>query len=148
MIIRLTKSIRIELYQTQSLPIPVPTNQEENLLVHSQLKINPNSLPFLTKVDDSYNIYLQFMNNTKGVKEVKQETLLWTFESLNFETINAIKTPSERPPLEINKYLLPKNYQVQTKENYSKTERLTELIRQQQLNHLTNEQKADWNQPS
>ncbi len=38
------------------------------------------------------------MNHTKGVKEVKQGTLLGTFESLNFETVNAIQTPSERPP--------------------------------------------------
>ncbi len=61
---------------------------------HSQPKINPDSLLFLTKVDDSNDIYLPFMNNTKGVKEVKQGTLLGTFESLNFETVNVIQTPS------------------------------------------------------
>ncbi len=43
--------------------------------------MSPDSLPFLTKVDDSNNIYLPFINNTKGVKEVKQGTLLGTFES-------------------------------------------------------------------
>ncbi len=75
---------------------------------HSQPKINPASLPFLTKVDESSNIYLPFMDNTKGVKEVKQGTLLGTFESLNFETVNAIQTPSERPLLEIHYDLLPK----------------------------------------
>ncbi len=112
------------------------------MLVHSQPKINPGSLPFLTKVDESSNIYLPFMSNTKGVKEVEQGTLLGTFESLNFETVNAIQTPSERPPLEIRNDLLPKNDQVQPKENSSRTERLTELIRQQQWNHLTREQKA------
>ncbi len=106
--IRLVKSIRIELYQTQFLPIRVPKKPGENLLVHSQSKINPDSLPFLTKVDDNHNIYLTFMNNTKGVKEVKQRTLLGTFESLNFETVNAIQTPSERPPLEIHNALLLK----------------------------------------
>ncbi len=100
-------------------------------------------MPFLTKVDDSSNIYLPFINNTKGVKEVKQGTLLGTFESLNFETVNAIHTPSERPPLEIHNDLLPKNYQLQTKENSSRTESLTELIRQQKWNHLTCEQKAE-----
>ncbi len=100
------------------------------MLVHSQPKINPDSLPFLTKVDDSSNIYLPFINNTKGVKEVKQGTSPGTFESLNFETVNAIQTPSERPPQEIHKDLLPKNDQVQTKENSSRTECLTELIRQ------------------
>ncbi len=77
------------------------------------------------------------MNNTKGVKDVKQRTLLGTFESLNFETVNTIQTPSERPPLEIHTDLLPTNDQVQTKENSSRTERLTQLIRQQQWNHLT-----------
>ncbi len=110
--IRLTKSIRIEPYQTQFLPIPVPKKPGEILLVHSQTKINLDSLPFLTKVDDSNNIYLPFMNNTKGVKEVKPGTSLGTFESLNFETVNAIKTPSERAPLEIHNDLLPKNDQM------------------------------------
>ncbi len=70
--IRLTKSISMEPYQTQFLPIPVPKNPGETLLVHTQPKINPDSLPFLTKVDDSNNIYLPFINNTKGVKEVKR----------------------------------------------------------------------------
>ncbi len=70
--IRLTKPIRKEPYQTQFLPIPVPKNPRETLLVHSQPKINPDSLPFLTEVDDSINIYLPFINNTKGVKEVKK----------------------------------------------------------------------------
>ncbi len=78
------------------------------MLVHSQPKINPGGLPFLTKVDEGSNIYLPFMNNTKGVKEVKQETLQGTFESLNFITVNAIQTPSERPPLEIHNDLLTK----------------------------------------
>ncbi len=104
-------------------------------------KINPDSLPFLTKVDDTNNIYLPFITNTKGVKEVKQGTLLGTFESLNFETVNAIQTPSERTPLEIHNDLLPKNDQVPTKENNNRTERLTELIRQQQWNHPTREKK-------
>ncbi len=71
---RLTKSIRIEPYQIQFLPIPVPKNPGETLLVYSQPKINPDSLPFLTKVDDSNNVYLPFINNTIGVKEVKQGT--------------------------------------------------------------------------
>ncbi len=102
------------------------------MLVHSQPEINPDSLPFLTKVDDSNNIYLPFINNTKGVKEVKQGTLLGIFESINFETVNAIQTPSDRPPLEIHNDLLPKNDEVQTKENSSRTECLIELIRQHQ----------------
>ncbi len=106
--IRLTKAIRLEPYQTQFLPIPVPKNPEKTLLVHSQPKINPDNFPFLTKVDGSSNIYLPFINNTKGVKKVKQGTLLRTFESLNFETVHAIHTPSERPPLEIRNDLLPK----------------------------------------
>ncbi len=59
--------------------------------------------------------------------------MLGTFESLNFE----------RPPLEIHNDLLPNNDEVQTKENSSRTECLTELIRQQQWNHLTREQKAE-----
>ncbi len=113
------------------------------MLVYSQPKINLDSLPFLTKVDDSSNIYLSFLNNTKGVKEVKQETLLRTFKSINFETVNAIQTPSERPPLEIHNDLLPKNDELQTNENSSRTERLTKLIRQQQWNHPTHEQKAE-----
>ncbi len=87
--IRLTKSIRMEPYQTQFLPIPVPKNPGETLLVQAQPKISPDSLPFLTKVDYSKNIYLPFINNTKDVKEVKQGTLLGTFERLNFETVNA-----------------------------------------------------------
>ncbi len=66
----------MEPYQTQFLPIPVPKNPGETLLVHSQPKINPDSLPFLTKVEDSSNIYLPFINNTKGVEEAKQATLL------------------------------------------------------------------------
>ncbi len=133
----------MEPYQTQSLPIPVLQNPGETLLVHSQTKTNPDSLPFLTKVDDSSNIYLHFINNTKGVKEVKQGTLLGTFESLSFEIVNIIQAPSERPPLEIHNYLQPKNDEVQTKENSIRTERLTELIRQQKWNHLTHEQKAE-----
>ncbi len=141
--IRLTKSIRIEPYQTQFLPILVPENPGETLLVHSQPKINPDSLPFLTKVDDSSNIYLPFINNTKGVKKVKQGTLLGIFESLSFETVSAIQAPSECPPLEIHNNLLPKNDEVQTKENCSRAERFTELIRQQKWNHLTREQKAE-----
>ncbi len=100
-------------------------------------------MPFLNKIYDSNNIYLPFINNTKGVKEVKQGTLLGTFESLNFETVNAIHTPSERPLLEIHNDLLPKNDEVQNKENSSRTERLTELIRQQKWNQLTREQKAE-----
>ncbi len=64
----------MEPYQTQFLPIPVPKNPGETLLVQAQPKISPDSLPFLTKVDDSNNIYLPFINNTKGVKEVKQGT--------------------------------------------------------------------------
>ncbi len=80
----------MEPYQTQFLPIPVPKNPGETLLVQAQPKISPDSLPFLTKVDDSNNIYLPFINNTKGVKEVKQGTLLGTFESLNFETVNVM----------------------------------------------------------
>ncbi len=79
--IRRTKPIRREPYQTQFLHIPVPKKPGETLLVHSQPKINPDSLPFLTKVDHSSNIYLPFMNNTKGVKEVKQGALLEAFES-------------------------------------------------------------------
>ncbi len=141
--IRLTKSKRIKLYQTQFSPIPVPKNPGETLLVHSQPKINPDSFLFLTKVDDSSNIYLPFINNTKGVKEVKQGTFQGTFESLNFETVNTIQTPSERPPLEIHNDLLPKNDQVPTEENSSRTERLTEFIRQQKWNYLTHEQKAE-----
>ncbi len=47
--IRFTKFLRIEPYQTQFLPIPVPKKPGETLLVHSQPKINPNNLPFLTK---------------------------------------------------------------------------------------------------
>ncbi len=113
------------------------------MLVHSQPKIHPDSLPFLTKVDDSSSIYLPFINNTIGVKEVKQGTLLGTFESLNFETVNAIHTPSEHPPLEIHNDLLPKNDEVQTIKNSSRTERLTKLMRQQKWNHLTREQKAE-----
>ncbi len=62
--------------------------------------------------------------------------------SLNFETVNAIHTPSERPPLEIHNDLLPKNDDVQTKENSIRTERLTELIRRQKRNHLSREQKV------
>ncbi len=115
--IRLTKSIRMELYQTQFLPIPVSKNPGETLLVQAQPKMSPDSLPFLTKVDNSNNIYLPFINNTRGVKEVKQGTLLGTFETLNFETVTTIHTPSERPPLEIHNDLLPKNDQVQTKRN-------------------------------
>ncbi len=84
----------MEPYQTQFLPIPVTQNPGETLLVHSQPKINPDSLPFLTKVDGSSNIYLPFINNTKGVKEVKQGTLLGTFESLSFEIVNTNQTPS------------------------------------------------------
>ncbi len=83
------------------------------------------------------------MNNTKGVKEVKQGTLLGTSESLNSETVNAVQTPSERSPLEIYNDLLPKNDQVQTKENSNRTEHLTELIRHQQWNHLTRDQKEE-----
>ncbi len=60
---------------------------------------------------------MPFINNTKGVEEVKQGTLRGTFVSLNFETINAIHIPPECPPLEIHNNLLPKNEQVQTKEN-------------------------------
>ncbi len=141
--IRLTKSIRIVPYRTQFLSIPVPQKPGETLLVHSQPKINPGVLPFLTKVDESSNIYLPFMNNTKGVKEVKQETLLCTFDSLNFETVNDIQTPFERPPLDIHNDFLPKNDQVPPKESSSRTERLTELIKQQQWNHLTREQKSE-----
>ncbi len=85
--IRVTKSIRIEPYQKQFLPIPVPKKPGETLRVHSQPKIHPDSLPFPTKVDKSSNIYLPFMNDTKGVKEVKQGTLPGMFESLNFETL-------------------------------------------------------------
>ncbi len=59
--IRLSKFVRIEPYQTQFLPISVPKKPRETLLVHSQPKINPDSLPFLTKVDESNNIYLPFM---------------------------------------------------------------------------------------
>ncbi len=88
------------------------------------------------------NIYLPFMNNAQGVKEVKQGTLLGTFESLYFETVNSIQTPSERHLLEIHNDLLHKNDHVPPKENSSRTERLTELIRQQQWNHLTQEQEA------
>ncbi len=66
--IRLTKSIRMEPYQTQFLPIPVPKNPGETSLVQAQPKMSPDSLPFLTKVDNSNNIYLPFINNTKGVK--------------------------------------------------------------------------------
>ncbi len=84
---------------------------------------------------------LPFINNTKGVKEVKQGTLLGPFENINFETVNAIQTPSERPPLEIHNDLLPKNDQVPTKEN-GRTERFTESMRQQQWNRLTREQKS------
>ncbi len=69
--IRLTKSIRIEPYQTHFLSIPVKQKPGETLLVHSQSKINPGGFPFLTKVDESSNIYFPFMNNAKGVKEVK-----------------------------------------------------------------------------
>ncbi len=104
--IRLTKSIRMEPYQTQFLPILVSKNPGEILLVQGQPKMSPNSLPFLTKVDDRNNIYLPFINNTKGVKEIKQETLLGTLK-VNFETVNAIHTPSERPSLEIHNDLLP-----------------------------------------
>ncbi len=86
---------------------------------------------------------MPFINNTKGVKEVKQGTLLGTFESLNFETVNTIQTPSERPPLEIHNDLLTKNYQVPNEENSSRTEDLTGLIRTQKWNHLTCEQKAE-----
>ncbi len=64
--IRPIKSIKIELYQIQFLPIPVPKNPGETLLVQAQPKMSPDSLPFLTKVDDSNNIYLPFINNTKG----------------------------------------------------------------------------------
>ncbi len=39
---------------------------QETLLVQAQPKMSPDSLPFLTKVDDSSNIYLPFINNTKG----------------------------------------------------------------------------------
>ncbi len=46
------------------------------------------------------------------------------------------------PLLEIHNDLPPKNDQVQTKENSSRTERLTELIRQQQWDRLTREQKS------
>ncbi len=135
----------MEPYQTQFLPIPVSKNPGETLLVHSQPKINTDNLPFPTKVDDSSNIYSPYINNTKGVKEVKQGTLLGTLESLNFETVNAIHTPSEHPPLEIHNDLLPKNDQVPTEENSSRTEHLIELIiiRQQKWNHLTHEQKAE-----
>ncbi len=105
--------------------------------------MSPDSLPFLTKVDDNNHIYLPFINNTKGVKEVKQGTFLGTFESLNFETVKAIHTPPERPSLVIHNYLLPKNDDVPTKENSSRTKRLTELIRKQKWTHLTCEQKAD-----
>ncbi len=112
----------MEPYQTQFLPIPVSKNPGETLLVQAQPKVSPGSLPFLTKVDNSNNIYLPFINNTRGVKEVKQGTLLGTFETLNFEPVNAIHTPSERPPLEIHNNLLPKNYQKQTKENNSRTD--------------------------
>ncbi len=124
--IRLTKSVRMEPYQTQFLPIPVPKNPGETLLVQAHPKMSPDSLPFLTKVDDSNIIYLPFINKTKGVKEVKQGILLGTFESLNFETVNAIHNPSEHPSLEIHNDLLPKNDDVPTKENSSRTERLTE----------------------
>ncbi len=141
--IRLTKSIRIEPYQTQFLSIPVPQKPGETLLLHFQPKIYPGGLPFFTKVDESSNIYLPFMSNTKGVKEVKQGTLLGRFESLNFQTVNAIQTSSERPLLEIHNDLLPKNNQMPPKENSSRTEHLIELIRQQQWNHLTREQKAE-----
>ncbi len=82
------------------------------------------------------------MNNTKDVKEVKQGNLLGIFESLNFETVNAIQTPSERPPLIIHDDLLPTNDQVQIEENSCRTERLTDLIRKQQWSHLTREQKS------
>ncbi len=61
--IRQTKSIRMEPYQTQFLPIPVPKNPGETLLVQVQPKISPDSLPFLAKVDDSNNIYLPFIIN-------------------------------------------------------------------------------------
>ncbi len=105
--------------------------------------MSPDILPFLTKVDDSNNIYLPFINNTKGVKEVKQGILLGTFESLNIETVNAIHTPSGRPSLGIPNDLLPKNDDVPTKENSSRIERLTELIRKQKWTHLTCEQKAN-----
>ncbi len=85
------------------------------MLVHSQHNINPDSLPFLTKVDENTIIYLPFMNDTKVVKEVKQGTLLGTFVSLNFETVNAIQTPSESPLLEIHNDLLPNNDHVPPK---------------------------------
>ncbi len=66
-----------------------------------------------------------------------------TIERLNIETVNAIQNPSERPLLEIHNDLLPKKYQLPTEENSSRTERFTELVRQQKWNHLTREQKAE-----
>lgn len=141
--INLTKEIRIEPYQSQFIPIHVKENPGKILLVHPQPRMNPTSLPFLTKVGENNVIHLPFMNDTKGTKVLKPGTLLGSFECLNFGTVNAIQPQLEQPLLEIHNDLIPKNDQVRTPEDSSRPERLAELIKQQKWDHLSKVQEAE-----
>ncbi len=115
--ISLTTAARTEPYQSQFIPVTLKEKPGETLLVHSQPRMNPNSLPFPTEVDENNAIHLTFMNNTRGIKEVTQGTMLGTFEILHFESVNTIQTQSEHHSLEFENDLLPKNDRVKTQEN-------------------------------
>ena len=141
--VNLTKPVRVEPYQSHFIPIVVKEKPGETLLVNPQPQISCNSLPFLTRINEDNAIYLPFINNTKRVKEFKQGTLLGSFEPLNSEILNNIQPQKVHHTLEIQNDLLPANDQVNTQQNSSRPERLTELIKQQKWNHLTREQKVE-----
>ena len=131
----LINNLRVEPYQSHLIPVEVEEPADTTLLIHPQPKVSHNTLPFLTKVNNNNTIYIPFVNNTKRTRAFKAGTLLGAYENLpgETETINTVK--------QMHNDLLPSVDQTQSVG--TRTERLEEIIKQQNWKHLTTGQMEE-----
>lgn len=139
--INLSKSIFIKPYQSNFVPVRVKGHPNDTVLVHPHSSVHPNSVPFLTLVDDNHTIWFPLANETKSEKELKAGTFLGTYEPLNSEKHGIEEQPVINQTREIHNDLLPTTDQVNTQG--SRTERLSAIIKEQKWGHLTREQRRE-----
>ncbi len=134
--ITLNTPARLDPYQSQFVPVPVPEQPETTLLVYPQSQFSQSNHPFLVNVTSEQSIYVTLANPTKMQKVFKRGTIVASYEEVKMplpDRVNANQC--------IHNNLVPQDDQ--TSETGTRVQCLHELIKQQSWGHLTSSERAE-----
>ena len=127
--------IKIEPFQSQLIKIKVSEEPGATLIISPNVRVNLNSMPYLTKVNEEREIFLPVVNTTRKIRILKIGTFMGFYDQ---EEVN---TEFVRITQQIHNDLLPHSDNIASEG--SRQERLKTLIKTQDWRHLNKVQREE-----